>query len=183
MSEGVGADGGFYVPQAMLVGIMDASLGQEAIRPHAQIIPMTTAQLAIPQFDLSNRSTGIGTMEGRVTAEGATATTQKAKTREVMLSSKKVSVLVPTTLELMADAPQLFSQLLEQAMRDALSQTLDTWFINGTGVGQPFGILNAPCTVSVAKDSGQVAATLTPTNISAMVSRLAPGAGRARCGS
>jgi len=52
---------------------------------------------------------------------------------------------------------------------------LDSWFISGTGVGQPLGILNAPCLVSVAKDGSQVAATITPTNLAGMVSRLAPG--------
>ena len=39
----------------------------------------------------------------------------------------------------------------------------------------PLGILNAPCLVSVAKDTSQIAATITPTNIGGMVGRLAPG--------
>jgi len=34
-------------------------------------------------------------------------------------TSHKISVLVPTTDELMADAPQLFGGLLQQAMTDA----------------------------------------------------------------
>ena len=33
----------------------------------------------IPMFDLRNRSTGIATLEGKTTAEGATGTTQKAE--------------------------------------------------------------------------------------------------------
>lgn len=175
MGEGVGADGGFYVPVGFYAGLMDGSLQQEAIRPGATVIPMTSSTVVIPMFDLSNRSTGIATMEGKLTAEGATGTTQKAKVREINLVAKKISVLVPTTIELLQDAPQLFGGLLQQAMQDALAQTLDSWFISGNGAGVPLGILNAPCTVSVAKDVSQVAATLTPTNIAGMVSRLAPG--------
>ncbi len=175
MGEGVGQDGGFYVPVQFYAGLMDGSLQQEAIRPGATVIPMTSSQVNIPMFDLSNRSTGIATMEGKVTAEGATGTTQKAKVREISLAAKKISVLVPTTIELLQDAPQLFGGLLQTAMQEALAQTLDSWFISGNGAGVPLGILSAPCTVSQAKDGSQVAATITPTNIANMVSRLAPG--------
>lgn len=175
MGDAVGSDGGFYVPVQLMAGLMDDSLQGEAIRPNATIVPMQSASISIPMFDLSNRSTGIATLEGKVTPEGSTGTTQKAKVRNIELVAKKISVLVPTTSELMQDAPALFGQLLKQAMIDALGQTLDTWFFSGTGAGTPLGILNASCLVSVAKDTGQVAATITPTNIASMVSRLAPG--------
>ncbi|MBK8690285.1 MAG: phage major capsid protein [Betaproteobacteria bacterium] len=175
MGEGVGADGGFYVPTHFFAGLMDDSLQQEAIRPRATIIPMASSTTVIPMFNLANRSTGIATLEGKMVAEGATADTQKAALREVTLSAKKISVLVPTTTELLQDSPQVFVSMLQQAMTEALAQTLDTWFIGGNGVGCPLGILNAPALVSVAKDGSQVNATLTPTNISGMVARLAPG--------
>lgn len=174
-SEGVGADGGFYVPVQFYAGIMDDSLQGEAIRPGATIVPMQSSTIDLPMFDLHDRSTGIATMEGKVTGEGVTGTTQHAKVRTTQLVAKKIQVLVPTTLELLQDAPQLFNTLLQQAMTDALGQTLDTWFISGGGAGVPLGILNAPCTVSQAKDTSQVAATITPSNVANMVSRLAPG--------
>src|SRR5207249_11804076 len=44
--------------------------------------------------------------------------------------------------------------------------------LSGTGAGVPLGLLNAPATIAVAKDTGQAAATLTLTNISGMWSRL-----------
>ncbi|MBK9704531.1 MAG: phage major capsid protein [Betaproteobacteria bacterium] len=180
MGEGVGADGGFYVPTHFFAGLMDSSLQQEAVRPRATIIPMQSSSTVIPMFNLANRSTGIATLEGKLTAEGATGTTQKAALREVTLTAKKISVLVPTTTELLQDAPQVFATMLKDAMTEALAQTLDTWFIGGNGVGCPLGILNAPALVSVAKDSGQVNGTLTPTNISGMVARLAAGSVVAR---
>jgi HK97 family phage major capsid protein len=173
-SEGVGADGGFYVPTQFFADIMDTSLTQEAIRPGATIIPMTSQTCAIPMFDLSNRATGIATLEGKLTGEGVTGTPQKPKVREVDLVAKKIQVLVPTTAELLMDSPQIFSTLLKQYMLDALSQTLDTWFISGTGAGVPLGILNAPALISVAKDASQTNTTITATNIANMASRLAP---------
>ncbi|MBK9704574.1 MAG: phage major capsid protein [Betaproteobacteria bacterium] len=131
MSEGVGADGGFYVPTHFFAGMMDDSLTQEAVRPRATIVPMQSSSTVIPMFNLANRSTGIATLEGKLTAEGATGTTQKAALREVTLSAKKISVLVPTTTELLQDAPQVFATMLKDAMTEALAQTLDTWFIGG----------------------------------------------------
>lgn len=175
MGTSVGTDGGFYVPPGFFAGLMDDSLTAEAIRPYATIVPMTSGSVSIPMFNTSNRSAGIAGLEGKNTPEGATGTTQKAALREVGLTARKVSILVPTTTELLQDAPAVFSQMLHDAMLEAMGQTLDSWFISGNGAGVPLGILNAPCLVSVAKDSGQVAATLTPTNISGMVSRLAPG--------
>jgi len=44
--------------------------------------------------------------------------------------------------------------------------------INGTGVGQPLGIMNAPCTVSVAKVTSQTAATFHADNAVAMMARM-----------
>jgi HK97 family phage major capsid protein len=49
---------------------------------------------------------------------------------------------------------------------------LDDAIINGTGAGQPLGILNAGCLVSVAKESGQTAATVVAENVIKMYSRL-----------
>jgi HK97 family phage major capsid protein len=44
--------------------------------------------------------------------------------------------------------------------------------VNGTGAGQPLGFTLAPCLVSQAKETGQVAATIVSANLSKMWSRL-----------
>jgi HK97 family phage major capsid protein len=46
--------------------------------------------------------------------------------------------------------------------------------IEGTGAGQPLGILNAGCLVSVAKETGQAATTIISENIIKMWARLHP---------
>jgi HK97 family phage major capsid protein len=175
MSSGTGADGGFYVPPGFLAGLVDGSLQAEAIRPRATVIPMPSADLTLPMFDTSNRSSSLAGMEPEAKAEGATGTDQKGLTRTVQLVANKLMVLVPTTSELMEDGGPAFDMLLQKYMVDSLSQKADDLFLNGNGAGQPLGIVAAPCTVSVAKDGSQVAATITPTNISGMISRLAPG--------
>jgi HK97 family phage major capsid protein len=175
MSGGVGADGGYYIPQGFLAGLVDGALQAEAIRPRATVVALPSGTTTIPMFNTSDRSSSLANLEPEATAEGATGTNQKALIGSVTMSAVKQMILVPTTSELMEDAPALFDTLLQKYMQDSLSQKLDDLFINGNGAGQPLGIVSAPCTVSVAKDSSQVAATVTPTNLAGMISRLAPG--------
>lgn len=47
--------------------------------------------------------------------------------------------------------------------------------MSGTGAGHPLGVLNAPATITVNKESGQPASTFKWENATRMWSRLAPG--------
>ncbi len=175
MSGGVGADGGFYVPPGFLAGLVDGSLQEEAIRPRATVIPMTSGAMTLPMFDATNRASSLAGLEPEARSEGTEGTAQTGLVRTVQLTAKKLMILVPTTAELMEDGGPVFDMLLKKFMQDSLSQKLDDLFLNGSGAGEALGIVNAPCAVSVAKDSSQVAATVTPTNLAGMVARLAPG--------
>jgi HK97 family phage major capsid protein len=44
--------------------------------------------------------------------------------------------------------------------------------VEGTGAGQPLGILNSPALISVAKETGQAAATIVKENVDKMWSRM-----------
>lgn len=57
---------------------------------------------------------------------------------------------------------------------------MDTVFLNGTGAGQPLGMIIASAAISVAKESTQVASTINLDNLTKMLGRLMPGSyGRA----
>jgi HK97 family phage major capsid protein len=43
---------------------------------------------------------------------------------------------------------------------DEIAFRLDDAIINGTGAGQPLGVINAASTVTVSKESGQAADTV-----------------------
>jgi len=51
---------------------------------------------------------------------------------------------------------------------------MDYAFINGTGAGQPLGIINDPALITVPKDKEQADRTITYNNVVNMFSRLAP---------
>lgn len=175
MSEGVGADGGFYVPPQFLAGIVDDSLEAESVRPRATIIPMTSSEITIPLFDTTDRSTGVAGLNPTATQEGSGGTTQKPKVMMMSLRASKQAILVPTTSELLMDAPAVFAAMLQAYMGEAMSQKVDDCLINGGGAGEPLGILNAPATIVVTKESGQASGTILPQNLANMISRLTPG--------
>ena len=175
MSVGVGGDGGYYVPPGFLAGLLDASLQEEAIRPRATVIPMPSGSMTLPVFNTTDRSTGLAGLEPALVGEGVTGDNQKAKTSTITLTAHKLMVLVPTTAELIEDGGPTFTTLLQKYMVESLGQKLDSLFINSPAPATPLGIIGAPCTVSVAKETSQVAATVVPQNLAKMIARLAPG--------
>ena len=82
----------------------------------------------------------------------------------------KLIGLVYATDELLADASALEGWIM-QNLPEELSFTAENAIINGTGAGQPLGILNAGSLVSVAKETGQAATTVVAENISKMWAR------------
>lgn len=175
MSGTVGGEGGYFVPQTFLAGLVDGSLQDEAVRPRALVVPMPSSSMTLPMFKTADRSNSFAGLEPEVKAEGDTGTNQKAQTRLMTMTAHKLMILVPTTTELMDDGGPVFTTMLEKYMKDALSQRLDEAFIVGNQSGGPLGIVSAPCTVSVAKETSQVAATVVPENLAKMIARLAPG--------
>lgn len=174
MTTGTGSDGGFVVPGQFLGPVLDAALQMEVVRPRANVVPMASNQANIGVFDYldgtSGKRAGLQLLWGQ---EATALTEQKGKVRELNMSAHKGSILVRVSNELANDAPSFDSQL-GQAMVAAVAIGLDSVFLGGTGSGQALGVLNAPGTITVAKESGQAANTLLLQNLANMVGRLTP---------
>lgn len=174
MNEGFGGEGGFMVPSGFVQAIMDSSLESELIRPRARIVKMTAPHTSVPFIDATNRAnSAVGGLRLKWAAEGSSGGSQKAKTSVLNLHAHKGSILVPITRELLEDGPGLQSVLIE-SMGSAIGFGLDSSFLRGTGAGEPLGILTSPAKIAVTKDASQVAATITATNVTKMISRMLP---------
>ena len=79
-----------------------------------------------------------------------------------------------TSDELLQDATAL-DAVIRDAFVSEFGFSLDDAIVNGTGAGQPLGILNSGSLVSVAKETGQKVATVVAENVIKMYSRLLPG--------
>lgn len=120
--------------------------------------------------ETSRASTRYGGILGYWADEAEEKTKSKPKFRRIDLNLKKLIGLCYATDELMQDAAALES-FIRQAFVGEFGFLLDDAIINGTGAGQPLGIMNAGCLVTVSKEAGQAADTLLPENIVKMYSR------------
>jgi len=62
--------------------------------------------------------------------------------------------------------------VIQQAFAEEFAWLLDDAILNGTGAGQPLGIMQSPALVSVAIETGQATDTVVWQNVSKMWSRL-----------
>lgn len=126
-----------------------------------------------PFVDETSRAAGSrqGGIRAHWLEEGGTKTATKPKFGLLELSLSKLIGLCYATDELLEDATALGAYLYE-GFAEEIGFKLDLAVLSGTGAGQPLGMLNAGCIVSIAKETGQDAATILWDNVAAMFSRL-----------
>lgn len=81
------------------------------------------------------------------------------------LRLKKLTVLIYTTNELLADAGPVLDQYLNKNASEEIGFKINDAVMNGTGAGVPFGIYSSPAFIQVAKDTGQQTQTISYDNV------------------
>jgi HK97 family phage major capsid protein len=177
LGENFGDTGGFLVPEEMRPDLMEIPLEQSVIRPRAFTMPMASNTLRIPAIkDSSHASNVFGGVSASWGSEGEdiSSSTNQPSFGQVVLDAHKLTGYTVVSNELAQDSPLAIETLLTRMFGQALAYFEDTAFINGTGAGQPQGILNSECLISVAKETGQSAATILKENLDKMYSRMLP---------
>ena len=105
------------------------------------------------------------------TQPGDEISASKPKFAEREINRRALKGLVHFTNELMADAPTLEAVFMRLYGLEG-SFVIEREIISGGGAIGPLGILNADCTIEVAKEGGQAAATIVAENIVNMFTRL-----------
>ncbi|MDX9788657.1 MAG: phage major capsid protein [Desulfobacterales bacterium] len=184
LGESVPSDGSFLIQQdfsnQLLADIFDTS--QLARRCRRIQLSGNSNGIKINGFDETSRATGsrFGGARGYWVDEASEITASKPKFRRIELSLKKLTGLVYATNEMLEDY-QALGEVLRSAFTAELQFMLDDAIMNGTGAGQPLGIMNAGCLVSVAAEDGQASATVLAENVFKMYARLLPGSERSAC--
>lgn len=175
MSEGVGSDGGFLVQQDFSRTIWRRMFETGRILSRVNRVPITSQAAGISHPYLKETARTAGNRYGGVQvyrkAEAATVSSSKAKLEQFSLNLETGMALVYLTDELIADAAQL-DGFLKTVVPEAVQFSVEDEIFSGNGVGKCMGILNAPCLVTVAKESGQAAATIVSENVEKMFARL-----------
>ena len=177
MNEEVASSGGFLVMTEIGAMIEKAAFETGMLASKTTKIPLgpNSNGMKLPGIDETSRVDGSrwGGVRGYWLNEAGSLTSSKPKFRNIELGLNKLAVLVYATDEMLADATTLGS-VIQRSASEEFGFKLDDAVVRGTGAGVPLGILNAACTVSVSKETSQVAASILYENISKMRARMLP---------
>ena len=175
LGEGAGDAGGFLVPDAFTTQLLSLAIEDSVIRPRAFRMPMSSLNLSLPTIvDTTHATNVFGGVQAYWTPESGSYTSSEPSFGRVTLTAKKLTAYTSAANELLADSAISLEALLMRIFPQAISYFEDDAFVNGVGGGQPVGILNADALITVAKETGQAATTITAENIDKMYSRMLP---------
>ncbi|GAA1749460.1 phage major capsid protein [Nonomuraea bangladeshensis] len=149
------SDGGFLIPETLRSNLLQVALETSIVRPRATVIPMDSLRVPLPVIDdTSHASSVYGGMIGYWTEEAGALTDTSATFSRVVLEARKLTGYSEVPNELFQDSVVSFASFLNQVWPRAIAYFEDVAFIDGSGVGEPLGVLNADAAVTVSRATG-----------------------------
>ena len=178
---GTPSDGGFLVQEDFVAELLNDSYSDSVLAQKVRRIPMSSTANTLKINGVNETSRANGSRWGGVQAywesEAAEIAGSKPSFRQLTMTLKKLTGLCYATDELLEDAPAL-SAIIQQAFSDEFSFKLDDAILNGSGTGEPLGIMNSNALITIAKESSQ-SDVLCPENLLKMLSACYDKNGRA----
>ncbi len=168
MGENTNADGGFLVPTEFLQKLVERVYSPNNLLGMTDSYTVGSNVIAFPRSAETSRANGSrwGGVRAYWREEGEQATATKATFGRLQLTLRKLLVLINATDELLSDAQGIaLEQYLFRVASEEINFVVSDAILNGTGSGQPTGILNSAPLITVAKETGQAAATLNTQNV------------------
>jgi len=175
MDEAMPAEGGFLVQKDFSAELLKRMYQTGQIVSRTRKIPLSgnSNGIKINAIDEDSRADGSrwGGVLGYWANEAAALTQSKPKFRRVELQLNKLIALCYATDELLEDASAL-EAVIQESFGEEMTFKVEDAIINGTGAGQPLGILNSGALITQSKDSGDSGAVLTTNDVLNMWNRL-----------
>jgi len=155
METGEDSQGGYLVPEQWAQEIYHAALEDSIVRSRATVLRATSDSLKVRVLKDSDRSSNyFGGITFTWTAETGSkvAAISKPALAEVELTPHKLvgSCFVSNELE---DDYGAFGDFMAKSFGQAIRFEEDDMFLNGTGAGQPLGIMNGGLMISVTRNA------------------------------
>lgn len=163
LGESTGAAGGYLVPTDFLPNIYSVMAETSIVRSRATVIPMRRRMVSIPVVDQTQTTAGYPHWFGGMHFDWAEEATQKNQSdpafRQLVLEAHKLIGYTVSSDELLDDAAVSLEAFLAGPLGFAGgAQWMEDYaFLRGVGGGMPLGVINAPATISVARENGQFA--------------------------
>ena len=185
-------DGGYLVPPDYAEELINVAQSQSVLFPEVNRVPVTGNRLVTNLVRTNSRKDyaaavvdpASAEVKGRNggliaywAAEAAAYTATQLRFEQQTTNLEKLTGLAYATEEMLEDYPAL-AAIIADGFRDEFAFQIDNAILNGTGSGEPTGILASDALVTIAKESGQAAATILHQNILKMFNGM-PAANRA----
>jgi len=175
LGEHQGGEGGFLVRTEFSDEILRLAHDTGVLLPRANRFPIGPNANSLELSVVDETSRAAGSRFGGVTVarvnEGDTATASRPSFGLLETRLIDLQGIAYATNNLLNDSVAL-GAVMSQAFGEEFAYTADNEIYRGTGAGEMLGLLNANCTVSVAKETGQLANTIVVENLVKMYSRL-----------
>ena len=173
--ETVPSDGGYLVGTDFASGLLTRAYENNQVISRCTRRTITGPSNSVELNGVDETSRATGSRHGGVRfywfGEGNAMTASQPKFRKIKLELNSGGVLFYASDPLLADTT-LLTEEINDAVPDEISFATQEGIINGTGTGQPQGILGSSALVSQDAESGQAAATIVYENVLKMVSRI-----------
>jgi HK97 family phage major capsid protein len=153
LNMGIGAQGGFIVPDQFSSEIKLVDDLKAIFRPRAQVIPAgdpPDAAITIPALDQGGANGVYAGVQVTWIAEGALKPETEPAFREIRLEPNEVAAHVVVTDKLLRNSAAA-GALVSSLLRKAIIAAEEDAFLSGNGVGQPLGIIGHPAAIQVAR--------------------------------
>jgi HK97 family phage major capsid protein len=172
-NEGTGADGGFLLAPEFSTQVAAWAFDDDALFARTDTYTTGSNNLSIPKDETT--PWGTSGVQCYWQGEASQVTQSKPKFGQDNLILHKISALVPVSDEQLQDSFVGLGSYVSRQAGQRIKFKVDEAIVNGTGVGQPLGIINSGALVAQAAESGQTAGTVNLPNVLKMISRI-PGA-------
>ncbi len=153
LNMGIGANGGFIVPDQFSNQIKMVDDQAAIFRPRAQVIPAgdpPDAAITIPALDQGGANGVYAGVQVTWIAEGAQKPETEPAFREIRLEPNEVAAHVVVTDKLLRNSAAA-GALVSSLLRKAIIAAEEDAFLSGNGAGQPLGIIGHPAAIQVAR--------------------------------
>jgi HK97 family phage major capsid protein len=183
LNESVPSEGGFLVGTQQSTMLEQRAYDEGKLVKLCEHIPISGPYNGLEFSYVDEVSRADGSRQGgvrvyRTNEAPATLTSAKPAFGKANLKLENLTGLCYVTEEELQDAATLEALIVSMFGRE-FGFKQDDEFLNGTGAGQMLGVLNSGCLVSVAKETGQAAKTVSFENIVNMYARLWSGSSMA----
>lgn len=182
MAESSGGTGGYLVPEHTAIGVELRLQEVGVFHRKAYRQPMLSATCPIPAIDLNkSHATGtsplLGGMQYTWTGENKSGTESEPSFAAAQLVAHDLIALVYVSNQLVMDGGEALGTYLERVLTVGVEWAVEYACFQGSGVGQPMGIVNSAATATVTRAGGGAIAT---GDVAAVATKIIPAC-RGRC--